>query len=491
MRGGRLLHASVRSLSSRSRPSSSFLAEMRSLLSFSTDTSRSGRPSISPSSVSIGGSPSTAASEEHTRLVVEVCCGRRSECLHRKVVTAITERTGDPLQLPRVDFDPKDFHLDTGRTVLNETVLHIAARWRDRPVSLLCELVQRCTDELLNVKDYSGRTFVHLLDPGSIAGSVCLLFRTLQDKRFRWALRDASGDTCLASLVADTTTMRGLNISERMEFVAGFQNILQMLSEKNQSPLLSALFTPTSTGELTGRRIARFFEEIALWQMERGYGEAPSVSQLAGRYSDLVNEFIAAQNTQGESASQSDQSSFHAWLEMRDRSGPPGISRPVSFDDPNTYNNQGETCLMALIRAVAEGRLAEDTGITWLENLLWRGADLRLMDMRGNTALHHATYWCLPRIVEALVHHGASADMKNVANETPLDICIKKNSSARSDQTVVEYSKSFRVLVRLFDGSTRRTKRQHSSQNRNKLMTMLKRPSPLAVVEEGSLLSVL
>lgn len=487
MKGRRLLQASVRSLSSRSRPSSSLLAEVRSLLSFSTESSWSGRPSLNFSIDGIGAIPGVPISMEYTKLVVEVCCGRRSECLHRKIVTAVTESTGEPLQLPRVDFNAQDFQMRTGRTVLNETVLHVAARWRDEP-KLLCGLVQKCADELLNVKDYSGNAFLHLLDPKSIAGHVRLLFRTLHAKKFRWTLSDLNGNNCLASLIADDTAVQELDVSSRMDFIGGLHDLMDMLQEKKQSFLSSALFMPTSTGELTGRRIARFLEGNALWHMERGYMEARSISDLAGRYGDVMDDAVDGQDPQGEG---SEPLSFHSWLEIRGGSGPPSISRPVSFDDANTYNTQGETCLMALIRAVADGRLAEDAGISWLENLLWRGADLMLTDLRGNTALHHATYWCLPRVVEALVQHGANIRARNVANETPLDICVKRNSSARSDQTGVEYSKSFRVLGRLFDGSPKtkgsaRTKRHNSSQNRTRLKTML--TNPLAVVDEREFL---
>lgn len=489
MKGRRLLQASVRSLSSRSRPSSSLLAEMRSLLSFSTDSSPSGRPSLNFSFRGVGAIPGVPTSMKYTKLVVEVCCGRRSECLHRKVATAVMESTGQPLQLPRVDFDTQDFQMRTGRTVLNETAIHVAARWGDHP-RLLCQLVQKCADELLNVKDYSGRAFLHLLDPKSIEGHARLLFRTLHAKKFRWTLSDLDGNNCLASLVANDKAIQGLDFSSRMDFIDGFNDLMGMLQEKKQSFLSSALFMPTSTGQLTGRRIAIFLERTALWHMERGYTEARSISDLARRYTDVMDDAVDVQDPQGEG---SEPLSFHSWLAIRGGSGSPGISRPVSFDDPNTYNTEGETCLMALIRAVADERIGEDAGISWLENLLWRGADLMLTDLRGNTALHHATYWCLPRVVEALVQHGADVRAKNVANETPLDICLKRNSSARSDQTGVEYSKTSRVMVRLFDKSARskvsaRTKRHNSSQNRTRLITILE--NPLANVDGIAILPI-
>lgn len=46
--------------------------------------------------------------------------------------------------------------------MLNEVIPHVVARWLAH-LGLLCKLVQRC-GKLINVKDYSNRTLLNLLE---------------------------------------------------------------------------------------------------------------------------------------------------------------------------------------------------------------------------------------------------------------------------------------------------------------------------------------
>lgn len=59
--------------------------------------------------------------------------------------------------------------------------------------------------------------------------------------------------------------------------------------------------------------------------------------------------------------------------------------------------------------------------------LLKNGADPNLRDLRGNTALHEAAArGASPRIVEALLAHGAKKTLRNKAGETPNDVSLRR-----------------------------------------------------------------
>ena len=54
--------------------------------------------------------------------------------------------------------------------------------------------------------------------------------------------------------------------------------------------------------------------------------------------------------------------------------------------------------------------------------LIEQRADVSLANNDGNTALHLASFFAYPDLVELLLKHGAPAGVKNKRGETPLDI---------------------------------------------------------------------
>jgi hypothetical protein len=54
--------------------------------------------------------------------------------------------------------------------------------------------------------------------------------------------------------------------------------------------------------------------------------------------------------------------------------------------------------------------------------LIEQGADVSVANNDGNTALHLASFFAYPDLVELLLKHGASVDVKNARHESPRDL---------------------------------------------------------------------
>lgn len=389
--------------------------------------------------------------EPYVTLVTQVCCIHRESCLHRKVANALAEFTEQTWDLANHPFQPPDFEFDTGRTILNETALHIAARW-DAPVTFLCWLALQCPPSLLNVKDYSGNTFMHFLHPKSLIQSASLnLFFLLKDMGFPWTLCNFRGESCLASIVCKMQA--SVEVSEDIKIYEFLQRLLRIAESEPQSSVKQALLLRVSNEESTeaaGHRILQILSNQAAAHSHHFPVVSGWLLSLADDYRQFLDrERYIKDQTQ---ATTPDAHTACAW------SSPfPSIRSSTEFNsdhvEPNAYYEGGETVINTLILKVATGQSSEDSGRHELEALLSRGADLRLVSTQGDTALHHAARSDLPLIVETLIENGASLKARNTLNETPLDLWMKREKKmAHSNKTGVEYSRSTRFFVRLLDG---------------------------------------
>lgn len=68
-------------------------------------------------------------------------------------------------------------------------------------------------------------------------------------------------------------------------------------------------------------------------------------------------------------------------------------------------------------------------GLQTVEELLNHGADIKLTDCAGWTALHVATWYQRAHIVYILLRHNADMSLCNSNEETPWDLCRDKETS--------------------------------------------------------------
>lgn len=57
--------------------------------------------------------------------------------------------------------------------------------------------------------------------------------------------------------------------------------------------------------------------------------------------------------------------------------------------------------------------------------LLLNGADINAKNDDGNTALHSTAALGMSNVVQYLINHGADIDVKNLKDQTPLDLAEK------------------------------------------------------------------
>lgn len=58
-------------------------------------------------------------------------------------------------------------------------------------------------------------------------------------------------------------------------------------------------------------------------------------------------------------------------------------------------------------------------------------SDLNIQNIHGDTALHIAARQSKPKICMLLMAHGANLNIRNLANESPLDVADEKGECAK------------------------------------------------------------
>ncbi|KAK4185829.1 hypothetical protein QBC35DRAFT_502900 [Podospora australis] len=115
------------------------------------------------------------------------------------------------------------------------------------------------------------------------------------------------------------------------------------------------------------------------------------------------------------------------------------------------YGSQGRTVIMLVIDMIA-GNLSEKEGGDEIAVCLVRGADVRLIDLDGNTALHYAVRRGLPAVVSQLVEAGSDVQARNCNGETPHEFAsIKRIQRGQEGTGETRYGRIHRAFVRLLD----------------------------------------
>jgi len=391
--------------------------------------------------------------------IIKVCCRNRRDCLHRQALELCKTAS---------DGSSMSISLDHGRDIWNETLLHMVARWSVQDLShQLITLLQRCDASIVNARNIDGDTFLHILarrwvdlgeSPGWRSPRFASIVKEAGLKGFDFTACNTAGFSVLAGLIpaAEKLTEFDVATPDPVRRVVStlwclLVDIRRQLFLKSSGSLAQAFLRQQSFVHA----IHAFFSTLSCWrdQLSRTDGLQELVALLEKEYADL-RERALAESLPAPSAPPS----LHSYIENLSAMA---VSKELflgllrSGVDPNEYNADGKTCLMALIEQVRSVETASELPMV----LLCQGATLSLLDREGNTALHYAVRNRLPDVVKQLILAGVDVHARNVHNETAPEMAVEQLArSARPEGK--EYASSQAMLVRFVDEKVLRRKQQ-------------------------------
>lgn len=306
---------------------------------------------------------------------------------------------------------------------------------------------------MVSARNIDGDTFLHILgrrwyglaevpNSGTLADLVTLVSST----EFHFDSCNVQGQNVLASFIPKTLATRKAN-SARMDLqlhrrvVRALHSLLQV--KDGGRFLLESLRTISSDSQ--GDVLAAF-----LW--------SPALLTES-----LADEFLLSTETQqgfeywrGLVASgvfYNPIPSLHTYLQHQTIISADLLDQGA---DPNEYNKDGQTCLMVLLEKAHHLRLSETTMARLVQMLLDHGANLKLLDQDGNTALHYAVQARLPNIAQQLISAGVDMDARNILDKTAAHIAVRQYALARpGGGGGTPYALAQTMLIRFFDAKIR------------------------------------
>lgn len=144
----------------------------------------------------VGSDPYQPAGTSHTREnqeLVRFCCSKTGWCLHQRINAVLVHSQ------PAETFDctPAEVNLRDG---LGNTALHVAARW-GAPGPVLFRIMTVASH--LGLTNHRGETFLHVLDPSSLAPrDLSNMIKYLTDRGFNFTQLDESGQSFVNRLMS-------------------------------------------------------------------------------------------------------------------------------------------------------------------------------------------------------------------------------------------------------------------------------------------------
>jgi len=391
--------------------------------------------------------PLAANSAQYNRVVIGLCCRHRSECLHRKVSATLAGR--DTPRLTPLDFLPRE-----GRDVFGDTLLHLAARWAT--VDVFRTIHSAVDVRMVNLKNSSGDTFMHILAPLWVETQPKALLEVLGascNQGFNFLARNLDGRNIFSSLLPP--------VSARIDAIQlrSLSNSMQYLvSETPSHILMPSLLSPAPGSQPA---TVAFYMETLLQAHARTITDYPSqafalsVSRLfcdkAAAF-PWTNSLPLIPTVNGMHNYLKHVLSVTPWEAASDTSGLSGI---LNGADPNEYDMHGTTampCVAAVLHHIGLGHLADKDGVPILDLLCQHGADLRLVTSDGETPLHMAIRLCLPHSVAALLKLGADPMAYNLKGIRAMDYALLQKALQKdkmSDRKL--YARAHRVLACMVD----------------------------------------
>ena len=460
-------------------PGSSVCGEIRSLLSrYSFRSSLLSFHSSILASDSLPIFPTGLGEDdaERNRIVITLCCQYRHDCLHRKVLLTVTPDTIPPALRGAGNVRITDLGSKYGRDKWNETALHLVARWAPEATVLkhLVDLLRRAHSSIINVRNIDGDTFMHVLahrwrhqsnidDTAKFDGPQwAALVSEANSKGYQFQSCNSNGLNFLGSLLPDDEpSILCTRYHQRIVYALW---VLLDINGADQQILSDSLMTPapesrTFGHEFIGAQVVRFLrtQELALSRAEDEQEIFVAPQFVLRRYIWLLKDLPTT-------VCQPVVSRLHGYLDCQTTASGP-IASPDVFKelleagaDPNDYNPLRQTCIMAVIDKMDKMLLTEKVGAKLIEILINFGADLRLLDPEGNTALHYAVRARLPDVVQQLIKTGIPVHAENLNGETAPQIAVRQYERSRPDtmDNGVTYGRSQSLLVRLFDATSKK-----------------------------------
>ena len=441
------------------RPTSSVILEIRSLLSRSSTYSslRFSRSSSRRTSKQTTDSLLVFSDDEPARrnaATIQFCCQHRSECLHREAL----ELCKNPWTSVSLSLKQRD-----SRDIWNETILHMVARWGDLSNQLIT-LLKRCDASIVNVRNIDGDTFLHILArrwvglgewPGWWSHHLGDIVKAADAKGFDFTACNTAGLSVLTALIPTAETLTDVTMAPpdpMRRVVRTLWGLLAVIRARKASTNLAhaVLGQPCFV-----HAIQAFFSALSGWRAElaRTHGLDEMATLLEEEFTSLRQRAMVESL-----AAPSPAPSLHNYVEnLSAMAVGPDLFLDVlrSGADANEYNAAGKTCLMALIEQVQSVERAALLPAV----LLGEGADLRLLDREGNTALHYAVRHRLPDVVKQLIKAGVDVGARNARNETAPELAVQQLAGSKRPAGQ-EYASSQAMLVRFVDEKVLRRKQQ-------------------------------
>lgn len=478
--------------SSKERPASSVLMEIRSLLSrgsirssigsrksgiFGRQSTDSRRMSMTGMSIMTTDDPTGEGIEykdpdtKRNMATAQICCLASQDCIHRRAVRICSDQT--PGARSVVDcsrfMNPEDRTAENGRDIWNETILHLVARWGDDELTclMLNDVLTQCRPQLVNIRNIDGDTFLHVLCrrwarwPAEYAAYIVEVASVAGKQGFRFQTCNSDGLTAFACMIPEYP-FPGVTALDAIETVRSLETLLD-IQYGNKQTLFDSLLMVAPQDNMIYDRVIKFLEALqwAPW----------TTTQEAERH--LVDNTLLRFQTHVVTPQQSHmQINKPRLFDMYDSIHTQSLHQHIdrlgsgtgdtygqlesvlsSGADPNEYNVRRLTCIMHVIEKMRLGTITSYVGIPMIGQLIEYGADLRLRDANGNNALHHAVRAHLPDVVQLLVRAGIDVEARNSKGETALDLAFKhyERYAKMLDKSGEHYGRLQSTFVRLFD----------------------------------------
>ncbi|KXJ90329.1 hypothetical protein Micbo1qcDRAFT_205923 [Microdochium bolleyi] len=497
--------------SSKERPASSVLMEIRSLLSRgsirssigSRKSSIFGRPSTDSRRMSMTGMSIMTTDDpagdgieykdpdtKRNLATAQICCLNSQDCIHRRAVRICSDQT--PGARSVVDsarfMNPEDRTAENGRDIWNETVLHLVARWGDDELTclMLNDVLTQCHSRMVNVRNIDGDTFLHVLCrrwarwPAEYAAYIVEVASVASKQGFRFQTCNSDGLTALACLIPEYP-FPGVTALDAIDTVRSLEILLDT-QYGNKRTLFDSLLMVAPQDTMMFDRVIKFLEALqwAPWTSAQEAERMLVDNTLLRFQTHVVTPKL--ENIQGSRARGLGSQIFDTYDHQNVQNLHQHIDRLGSASgdtygqlesvlsggaDPNEYNVRRLTCIMHVIEKMRLSTITSYVGIPMIGQLIEYGADLRLRDANGNNALHHAVRAHLPDVVQLLVRAGIDVDARNSKGETALDLAFKhyERYARMLDKSGEHYGRLQSTFVRLFDVRYGKRVRNNASNN--------------------------
>jgi ankyrin repeat protein len=408
---------------------------------------------------------------------INACCRYSEDCMHRRLVRTIKKQGGE-FALTGEDLNDVD---EAG-----QTVLHLAARW-GASWELLEFLITRVDD--ISAINCRGETFMHVLQPKQLPNfwpRFHPLLQSITARDFRLDALDCNGQTFFTRLV--------VQLDQSDHTLLEKYYILEKLLEREEQ-LLLVLLPISERGGRVATNFVRIFTTLeASLRAKRMHTQAGGARHHILRLQAYAASLPTPPTTPpADSASNasSPTSSVSAYsvgtysssstaIPLSSSASSRGGLTPPSMQqtpDPtpapaelNRYDAMGRTPLMLAVAGAVDSASPAGPGgdgvsapaARRIEQLLRAGADPRLQDHRGNTALHQAVLAGQAGVVRALLRGGADPNIRNLEGRSAArmaeEVYRDGGRAGKWKKGIGAYAQRFSTLAVLWNHAAKKDK---------------------------------